>query len=215
MRSKRHSTIYFLPLLCIVTGAVVAINAQFPMSEGPTLDRERSTKNDEDTSYELEARIASMRYLIDQAAKRSPERKKDPRLALAELQDDFTHLQLANKDLVLKVNADKTVDLKFVEKTAADINKRAERLVTNLALPNPNSSGFRPVPDPIADERQLKAAVTKLGWLIYYFTKNPIFKEAQVIDAASAGKARTDLDSILDLSSHIKKSSEQLVKVKD
>src|SRR6185436_7674090 len=147
------------------------------MTEGATVDRERSTKS-EDTTYELEARIAAMRYLIDQAGKRAPERKKDPKLALSELQDDFTHLQLTNKDLVLKVNDGKPVDLRLVSKAATDINKRAERLVANLALPNPNPSGFRPVPDPITDEKQLKATVTKLGWLIYYFTKNPIFKEA-------------------------------------
>jgi len=209
----RRCAICFLAVsFAAITAA--SIDAQFPMTEGATVDRERSSKN-EDTTYELEARIAAMRYLIDQAGKRAPERKKDPKLALAELQDDFTHLQLTNKDLVLKVNDGKPVDLKFVAKAATDINKRAERLIANLALPDPNRSGFRPVPDPIVDEKQLRASITKLGWLIYYFTKNPIFKEAQVIDAASAGKARTDLDSILDLSSHIKKSSEQIVKAKD
>src|SRR5690349_19117454 len=108
----------------------VSVLAQFPLAEGPALDR--GTKS-EDATYELEARISAMRYLIDQAGKRSPARKKDPELALKELQDDFTHLQLTNKELVLKTSTAKQVDLKFVERSAADINKRAERLLTNLS----------------------------------------------------------------------------------
>ena len=52
----------------------------------------------------------------------------------------------------------------------------------------------------------------KMGWLIYYFTKNPIFKEASVIETSSAAKARGNLEQILELSKHIKTSSENLKK---
>jgi hypothetical protein len=33
-----------------------------------------------------------------------------------------------------------------------------------------------------------------MGWRIYYFAKNPIFKEANVIDKSEAAKARYDLE---------------------
>ena len=184
------------------------------MTEGASVDRDRTYKT-EDTNYELEARISAMRYLIDHAGKDAAVKKKDPQLALKELQDDFTHLQLTNKDLVLKSARSKDIDLRFTERSAADINKRAERLLTNLSLPAPDNAGFRPVPSDITDEKQLRASITQLGWLIYNFTKNPIFKEAQVLDTTAARKARADLDSILELSVHIKKSSEQLAKGKN
>ena len=156
-----------------------------------------------------------MRYMIDHAGRDAAVKKKDPQLALKELQDDFTHLQLTNKDLVVKTSADKQIDLGFIERSAGDINKRAERLLVNLSLPSPNNAGFQPVPDAIGDEKQLRASITKLGWLIYNFTKNPIFKEAQVLDTTPAAKARMDLDLILDLSLHIKRSSEQLARCKN
>ncbi len=61
----------YLLTLSYIALAAALINAQFPMAEGSTVDRERSSKN-EDTTYELEARIAAMRYLIDQSGKRHP-----------------------------------------------------------------------------------------------------------------------------------------------
>jgi len=59
---------------------------------------------------------------------------------------------------------------------------------------------------------KLKASITKLGWLIYNFKKNPIFQEVGVLDASLAIKARSDLEAIMDLSLHIKKGSELLGK---
>ena len=204
---------YLVSCVLLFTGVglstALSISAQFPMADGPTADRARSTKT-EDTALELEERMASMRYMIDHAEDRKGKRKKDPELALKELQEDFTHLQLINKDLVLKVNATSEIDIKFVARSTGEINKRAERLLVNLALPDPGTTAPRPGPDQINDSRQLKTSITKLGWLIYYFTKNPIFKEAQVIDATFAAKARRDLDSILELSQHIRKSTGQL-----
>jgi hypothetical protein len=201
------SNLILLLAMAVIVVFTLAARGQFPMSDGPS-----SSRSDADS--DLEARIANMRYLAAQAEKSGERRKKDPKLALEELQEDFVQLQVLNKKLVLTVSQTEKVDFKFVTKSAAEINKRAERLQLNLALPEAETSVARPGLQPISDSKQLKTAVTSLGWLIYWFKKNPIFREVKVIEQQPAAKARVDLEKIIDLSLHVKKSSEQMGQAK-
>ena len=179
----------------------------FPTTyQGPTAERAR-----DENERDLEERIAYQRLLAAWAENRRERKKADPKLAVAQLQEDFTRLQIVNKDLVLTTSKSAAPDLKFVAKSAAEMNKRAERLMSNLALPDPPGPP-RPAPEAAADSAQLKKSITALGWLIYRFAKNPIFKEGEVIDTQSAAKARGDLEEIIALSAQLKKSSEQLDK---
>src|SRR5829696_2315881 len=90
------AVIAFLMLLNLSTAG------QLPMAEGPSKERAQS-----DSDRDLEERIANMRYLATLAEKRGVARKKDPQLALEELQEDFTRLQSLNKDLVLTTSKGK------------------------------------------------------------------------------------------------------------
>ena len=191
-------------LLTIVTSP---LSAQFPMPEGPTAERNRS-----DSDRDLEARIANMRYLISLAEKRGARRKVDPKLALEQLQEDFTRIQIVNRDLVLTTAKADKPNLKFVERSASEINRRAERLMSNLALPEPDNETPPAKTEAISDFSLLKKSITALGWLIYRFTKNPMFKEAKVIEASAAERARRDLVEIISRSNQLSKSSEQLAR---
>src|SRR5688572_19126140 len=130
----------------MTTAAVVAFQmlltlstaAQLPMAEGPAKERSQS-----ESERDLEERIANMRYLATLAEKRGGTRKKDPELALEELQEDFTGLQLLNKELVLTTAKSKELNLKFIIKSAGEINRRAARLMDNLALPEPVNAAPR------------------------------------------------------------------------
>jgi len=132
--------------------------------------------------------------------------------ALAQLQDDFSHLQIVNKNLLRAALNNNTLDLKFVSKSVAEIRKRAERLNLNLALPEAGKRNGQPGIETLASPQQLKPAVLRLGRLIFSFVDNPFFKEASVVDTQLTTKARRDLEDIIELSGQIKKSSEQLSK---
>ena len=181
--------------------------AQLPMAEGPAKERSQS-----ESERDLEERIANMRYLATLAEKRGATRKKDAVLALEELQEDFTGLQLLNKELVLTTAKSKELNLKFIIKSAGEINRRAARLMDNLALPEPVSASPRPPLPSISDEKKVRASITSLGWRIYWFTKNSIFREVKVIEPQPAAKARADLEMIVELSAHLKQSTEELRK---
>src|SRR6185436_2390009 len=98
------------------------------------------------------------------------------------------------------------LDLKFVTKSATEINKRAERLKQNLALPESESSASTLKHYDVNNPSQLKAPIVSLARLILDFTRNPFFKEASVVDT-SAYQARRDLDAIIQLSADLRDAS--------
>ena len=207
---KKFLVRFLLPAIAVVSFQTVdalSVAAQFPMAEGPTKERSQS-----DSDRDLEERIANMRYLAALAEKRGTGRKKDPKLAVEELQEDFTRIQILNRELVVNTSKTDNPDLKFVARSANEINKRAERLMSNLALPEPNDQMPAARREAISDRDQLKKSITALGWLIYRFTKNPMFKEAKVIEASAAERARRDLVEIIARSRELGKASEQLRK---
>ena len=192
-------------LLALVT--VRSVAAQLPMTIGPTAERDRN-----ESERDLEQRVASMRYLVTLAEKRAPSRRKDPKLALDELQQDFMRIQIINRDLVLTSSRKEELNFKFVAKSAMEIHRRAERLLANLALPESEAATSPKQSNAISDTKEMQRSITSMGWLIYWFTKNPIFKDARIIESSDAEKARRDLDAILEISAQIKKAGEQLEK---
>ena len=194
-----------LAIAFLFTVSALPVIAQFPMAQGSTAERLQG-----ESERDLEERIANMRYLAALAEKRGTGKRRDPKLALNLLLEDFTRIQIINKDLVLTTSKSNEIDFKFVAKSAGEINKRADRMLSNLALPEAETGTPRRPLEPISDTKQSKKAVIALGWMIYRFTKNPIFKEAKVIETAAGSKARRELEEIIELSLHLKKNAEQM-----
>ncbi len=143
----------------------------------------------------------------------SRDRRQAPRASFAQIADDFMRLQVVNNELVLAASRPDELNLKFVAKSASEIKKRAERLKFTLALPAaPEGETKHPKTEAEAVPEQLRSSLTTLGKLIAGFAHNPVFKEANVVDARLSAKARRDLEEIIELSGQVKKSSEKLNK---
>ena len=168
-------------------------------------DAERDREADE---QDINRRSFNLRMLHIMAKQRRP-RKSNPQLALAQVQDDFTHIQLINKKLGLTALRNSNLDLNFVTKAATEINRRADRLKENLALPVPAET-TEPFKYNVANATQLKAPIVDLARLILDFTDNPYFKEASVLETEQANKARRDLENIIALSERIRELSRKL-----
>ena len=164
----------------------------------------------EENERDLEQRIWNLRLLSEQARKPGPKRPT-PQQALEEMQKDFVRLQILNKSLLRAALGDTPLDPAFVSKSVTEIRERAERLNTNLALPETEKT-IEPTSTNALAPSQLKPPVIRLGRLIFSFVDNPFFKEASVVDTQLTSKARRDLEDIIELSGQIKKSSEQLGK---
>ena len=137
--------------------------------------------------------------------------RPEPRLALAQIRDDFVRLQVVNNELAEAVSKGRALDLKYVAKSASDIRKRAGRLRENLILPEQESAFVIPEARGSA-EAQLKSSLVTLRELILEFVANPLFEKPNVVDLQLAAKARRDLDDIIEVSGRVKKGTAELAK---
>jgi hypothetical protein len=184
----------------------------FALAISPIISAQPVNKDKEraENERDLELRSWNLRILALQYNKNKRRSRPQPEQQLAQLQKDFSQLQVLNKSLLTAALANPPLDPKFVSKSVAEIKKRAERLDKNLALPEPERAAEQT--ETFATPLQLKPSVLKLGRLIFSFVDNPFFKEASVVDTQLTSKARRDLEDIIELSGQIRKTSEQMGK---
>ncbi|HEV2860621.1 MAG TPA: hypothetical protein VGX48_06425 [Pyrinomonadaceae bacterium] len=140
---------------------------------------------------------------------RSGERR-EPRLAFAQIREDFLRLQVVNNDLARAASGGAQLDFKLVAKSASEIKKRAERLKENLALPEPEEGGKAPAAPTPADPEQLRAALSRLDGIVLRFAGGLHAKGIGRFDTASSARMRLDLEAIIGLSERVKKGCEKL-----
>ena len=163
--------------------------------------RESQAKSNEQFERTMGLRMAG-------AINRKPDRP-EPKLALAQIREDFVRIQVVNNDLADAVSRRGALDLKFVARSASEIRKRAGRLKDNLVLPEHESDFVVPEARGSA-EAQLKSSLVTLSELIQEFVTNPLFEKASLVDLHLAAKARRDLDHIMEVSDRVKKNSAEL-----
>jgi hypothetical protein len=166
---------------------------------------------------ELEQRQRDLR-LVDklmgahETTKTTTTKRRDPKVVAAELQEDFTRIQVVNNDLAQAASDSAPLNLEFVVKSTAELVEHSKRLGDNLGHPEPEKGSKPPKLEPVTDVEQLKRSLATLDKLITEFAHNPMFTEANTRDAELFVKARRDLAEITALSEHIKKNTEELSK---
>jgi hypothetical protein len=184
--------------------AACALSAQGQQSKNPVRDaRERM-------AYEAaESEEREMLFALAERYHRSGE-PREPRLAFAQIREDFIRLQVVNNDLARAVAGAGQLDFKLVAKSAAELKKRAERLKLNLALPEAAEGEKAPAPPAPTDPEQLRAALSRLDGTILKFADELHATGVRRLDAQSAAKLRRGLEEIVALSGRVKKGSEKL-----
>lgn len=140
---------------------------------------------------------------------RRPAGPPAPRLALAQIREDFVRIQVLNNDLARAVSRGDALDLKLVSKSAAEIKKLATRLRDNLVLPETAKDDERPEAKAVAPPTQLAPALSALDGLILKFVDGVASRGVYRLDAQSSAKARQELEAIIELSAQVKKASER------
>jgi hypothetical protein len=194
--------------------AAASVSALAPVAHGQGKSIEKATRAErERRAAEESRRLASWELRLLEERKTQQQRRRDPSLAYAQIRDDYKQLQIVNNELARSVSAGGALDFSHVAKSVSEIRKRAERLRVNLALPEPQDTTEprRPV---VADEPQgLKSSLTLLDQLVMDFVDSPIFEQAKTVDVKTAGKARRNLEAIIEVSDRIRKGSEKLKKL--
>src|ERR1051326_3251231 len=105
-------------------------------------------------------------------SKNETAKRRDPKVVMAEIAEDFTRIQAVNNDLGQAVSGPGALNLEFVIKSAAELAERSERFGENLGRPEPDKDTKPPKLEVFADVEQLKQAVAALDKLITEFAHN-------------------------------------------
>lgn len=149
---------------------------------------------------------------VEEGLRRSGERarrEEEERLAVAQIREDYVRIQLVSNELAEAVSKPGELDLKLVARSTSEIGKRAERLLSNLALPEMPADMER-VKVPHEGQAQLQPSLLMLRRLVDRFVRSPFFREVNVIDAQVSTRTRRDLEGIIELSDRLKKECERL-----
>lgn len=149
---------------------------------------------------------------LEKLKKEPREKAQGRRPAYRDVESEFEHLQLANYALAGLLAKDAAIDYVSIRKTAAEVNKSAERLKTYLLLPKPDNAKKQKKSADALSLDGLRPAVASLDALVNGFVWNPVFRQADVVDSEKSMKASRDLEEIIDLSERIRKSAEDLMK---
>ena len=176
---------------------------------GMSREREIRERN-ADLTRELEIRRREGR--VRDATPRPP---PHPVLPYARSKEDFRTLQLVNNEIMREVFAAAGApDYERVAAAAAEINKRASRLKSNLRLPDPARKAPRPLAVNISNDEQLRASLRALDGLIMGFVNNPAFRDPGTVDGRHSVTAAENLTSVVELSRAIRLSAEKMRKTR-
>jgi len=131
--------------------------------------------------------------------------------AVPQIKEDFERIQLVNKELMTAVFANNVLDHKQIMKATADIEKRAARLINNLAYPEPPDT---PKPNVATQGKpDMRLNLSRLDSAIMSFVNNPIFQtDRQVVNTELAMKVSKDLKTVVKLSQSIRRETEALAR---
>jgi hypothetical protein len=135
-------------------------------------------------------------------------RPNDPKRSQAmmvQVGEDFQRILTLHNEIVRAIAANRSLSYQFISDATGEIRKRSARLQSSLKLPKP-----APTTENRGTETDLKAMQTKdelilLCKQIENFVRNPIIEKPGTVDAQQLGKARKDLQSVVELSDAIKK----------
>ncbi len=137
--------------------------------------------------------------------KRPPNDPKRSQAMMDQVSDDFQRILTLHNEIVRAITANRSLSNKFISDATGEIRKRAARLQSSLKLQKPETAT-----DNRAMGRDLNVMETKDELLllckqIENFVRNPIIDKPGTVDAQQLGKARKDLQSVVEISDAIKK----------
>ena len=152
-------------------------------------------------------RLASWELKLLEQRKAAP-RQRDYDLTYAQISEDYRQIQLVNNGLARAQTSGK-LDAKGVDKSVAEIRRRAARLRENMALPEPEKKATTKPARPAGATERVDHLLITLDNLVMAFVTNPLFEQGKVVDVKMSMKARADLEEIIEVSDRIAKAGEK------
>ncbi|HJU91520.1 MAG TPA: hypothetical protein VJ656_01190 [Pyrinomonadaceae bacterium] len=188
-----------LMLLC--TAPVLAQNPPGP----PPINK---TNTDRVRQQDMSQREWQLRNFGNEPG--GPEDQRRVKALMAQFEEDFNRILTLHNEIARALASKNALDYQFVSDTTAEIKKRASRVQSSLKM-EPEEGDTAPKLGEINDA-EMKDALIKLCKQIRSFVTNPSIENPNTVDAEQLMKARHDLDSLIQLSTQLKKDADRLKK---
>lgn len=192
---------YALFLLLIFAAPV--FSQAVPTGGPPPIDRRNA---DRIRQQDMSRREYQLRNFGTQP--NSPKDDRQLKAMMAQTEEDFTRILTIHNEIARALASKKDLDYHFVSEATAEIKKRASRVQSTLAL-HPTAED---APIKVHPETEMKDSLIKLCKDIRSFVTNPMIENPNTVDAVQLVRARHDLESLIQLSSLIKKDADKLSK---
>ncbi|MEJ7578192.1 MAG: hypothetical protein WKF74_14450 [Pyrinomonadaceae bacterium] len=205
MRDKVNWSIYVAGKL-LITIAFFAFALATPLVGQQTLPG-LSSRDTELLNREMDLRNAERRV-----PSRSNSRER--RFIIEKNKENFARIQILNNEIKRMTISGNAPDYGRISALAAEVKRRANELKMYLGLPQSDNSPKNQSsqqPEQL-DESQFKTLVLKLDQNISNFVTNPLFRNAQVNDIHHSNRASRDLESIIELSNSLNRTSKRMRK---
>ena len=120
---------------------------------------------------------------------------------------EIKRLRTINLEIQPAASQSGPLDLKFLAKSAAQLNKLARALQRDLRFAKTKEND---VGNPDAKPEDLAASLATLRSSITSFVDNPVFRNARVADIKLSIKAANDLENVIELSGQVERISKRL-----
>jgi hypothetical protein len=188
-----------IPLLIFLSGTALA---QRVPTGGPPADRRNA---DRVRQQEMSNREWQLRNFGNES--NAPKDRRQIEALLAQTEEDFNRILTINNEFARLLTGSKPIEYNFISEASAEIKKRASRLQSTLNLHQ------LPTDKPVAekaddlDDTQFKDALIRMCKQIRSFVTNPVIANPNTVDAEQLTNARRDLESLIQLSGHLKKEA--------
>lgn len=142
-----------------------------------------------------------------------PKATKDKRqleALMAQTEEDFNRILTLHNEIARALTSKNDLDYTFVSEATAEIKKRASRVQSSLALRPSPEEALELEKSPAPADLPMKDGLIKLCHQIRSFVTNPSIENPGTINAEQMAKARKDLETVIQLSTRIKKDADKL-----
>lgn len=197
----------FLAAVLVLTPTV--ISSAVAQDHGPPAGG--SDRNLKDSVSDVKGRSIEIDR-IERDSKKAESRARDekrenpPAPDFLQIKEDFERIQIINGDVLQASASSAKPDYERICESAAEIQKRATRLKSNLFPPKSKKQSKKDQPSP--EGQELKSLLTLLDNSISSFTQNPMFQNTKVVTPQDSTAAEKDLDGIIKISGRITNEAE-------
>jgi hypothetical protein len=197
-RASKYS-LAAIPLLILFA---VPVLAQRVPTGGPPVDRTNTDRLRQQEMSNREWQLRNFGY-----ERNAPKDRRQLEALVQQTEEDFNRILSLHNEIARMLAASKPIEYTFISDATTEIKKRATRLQSTLALHQLPSDELVVEKSGELSDKQMKATLVRMCNEIRNFVTNPVIQNPNTVDAQQLTNARHDLESLIQLSGHLKKEA--------